>query len=230
MCLFKYLGDTLSEKVKAKVIAMLYSWTVSLPDEAKISQAYQMLKSQGENDVGDFQKWLSQGWNRVWRCRRKPSEDPLLSFVILDVLSADPEISLDADASMPSLRQQSPVFGDEKKNKVRTFMGLDHLLFTSFFKCSPKIDDKRLIHGVFLIESHSIWGSNICFVSFAVDLWMEVVFSGSQGCSDFPAWETTWRLSSTDGSLALFSEVIRATEEQKTGRSARGQSAHQKHG
>lgn len=42
--------------MKAKVIAMLYSWTVSLPDEAKISQAYQMLKSQGENDTDDSEK------------------------------------------------------------------------------------------------------------------------------------------------------------------------------
>lgn len=49
MPVFKYLGDTLSEKVKMKVIAMLYSWTVALPDEAKISEAYHMLKSQGEN-------------------------------------------------------------------------------------------------------------------------------------------------------------------------------------
>ncbi|XP_076585195.1 ADP-ribosylation factor-binding protein GGA3a [Chaetodon auriga] len=43
----KYLGDKVSEKVKTKVIEMLYSWTVSLPDEAKICEAYQMLKSQG---------------------------------------------------------------------------------------------------------------------------------------------------------------------------------------
>ncbi|XP_071396265.1 ADP-ribosylation factor-binding protein GGA3-like, partial [Centroberyx affinis] len=43
----KYLGDKVSERVKAKVIEMLYSWTVSLPDEAKISEAYQMLKTQG---------------------------------------------------------------------------------------------------------------------------------------------------------------------------------------
>lgn len=27
---------------------MLYSWTVSLPDEAKITEAYHMLKLQGE--------------------------------------------------------------------------------------------------------------------------------------------------------------------------------------
>ena len=38
----------MSEKVKAKVIEMMYSWTVSLPDEAKICEAYQMLKSQGK--------------------------------------------------------------------------------------------------------------------------------------------------------------------------------------
>ncbi|KAM7009707.1 ADP-ribosylation factor-binding protein GGA3a [Tautogolabrus adspersus] len=43
----KYLGDKVSEGVKVKVIEMLYSWTVSLPDEAKICEAYQMLKSQG---------------------------------------------------------------------------------------------------------------------------------------------------------------------------------------
>uniref|UniRef100_A0A1A7YYE8 Golgi associated, gamma adaptin ear containing, ARF binding protein 3 n=1 Tax=Iconisemion striatum TaxID=60296 RepID=A0A1A7YYE8_9TELE len=43
----KYLGDRVSERVKMKVIEMLYTWTVSLPEEAKICEAYQMLKSQG---------------------------------------------------------------------------------------------------------------------------------------------------------------------------------------
>ncbi|KAF7662998.1 hypothetical protein LDENG_00221580 [Lucifuga dentata] len=43
----KYLGDKISERVKTKVIEILYSWTVSLPDETKISEAYQMLKTQG---------------------------------------------------------------------------------------------------------------------------------------------------------------------------------------
>ncbi|XP_062403786.1 ADP-ribosylation factor-binding protein GGA3a isoform X2 [Sardina pilchardus] len=43
----KYLGDRVSEQVKTKVIEMLYSWSVALPDEAKISEAYQMLKRQG---------------------------------------------------------------------------------------------------------------------------------------------------------------------------------------
>ncbi|XP_041073224.1 ADP-ribosylation factor-binding protein GGA3 isoform X1 [Carcharodon carcharias] len=43
----KYLGDRVSEKVKAKVIELLYSWTVALPEEIKIKDAYQMLKKQG---------------------------------------------------------------------------------------------------------------------------------------------------------------------------------------
>ncbi|XP_043923781.1 ADP-ribosylation factor-binding protein GGA1 [Protopterus annectens] len=43
----KYLGTRSSEKVKLKVIELMYSWTVGLPDELKISEAYQMLKKQG---------------------------------------------------------------------------------------------------------------------------------------------------------------------------------------
>ncbi|XP_034043734.1 ADP-ribosylation factor-binding protein GGA3a isoform X2 [Thalassophryne amazonica] len=43
----RYLGDKVPEKVKTKVIEMLYTWSVSLPDETKICEAYQMLKNQG---------------------------------------------------------------------------------------------------------------------------------------------------------------------------------------
>ncbi|XP_035303275.1 ADP-ribosylation factor-binding protein GGA3 isoform X3 [Cricetulus griseus] len=43
----KYLGDRVSEKVKTKVIELLFSWTLALPEEAKIKDAYQMLKRQG---------------------------------------------------------------------------------------------------------------------------------------------------------------------------------------
>uniref|UniRef100_A0AAR2IRK4 VHS domain-containing protein n=1 Tax=Pygocentrus nattereri TaxID=42514 RepID=A0AAR2IRK4_PYGNA len=43
----KYLGDRVSEKVKIKVIEMLFSWSTALPDETKITEAYQMLKRQG---------------------------------------------------------------------------------------------------------------------------------------------------------------------------------------
>uniref|UniRef100_A0A672QLQ6 Golgi associated, gamma adaptin ear containing, ARF binding protein 3a n=1 Tax=Sinocyclocheilus grahami TaxID=75366 RepID=A0A672QLQ6_SINGR len=40
------LGDRVSERVNTKVIELLYSWSVALPDEAKIVEAYQMLKKQ----------------------------------------------------------------------------------------------------------------------------------------------------------------------------------------
>ncbi|KAM3863441.1 ADP-ribosylation factor-binding protein GGA3 [Diretmus argenteus] len=43
----KYLGDSVPEKVKTKIIEMLYSWTVAFPGEAKISEAYQTLRRQG---------------------------------------------------------------------------------------------------------------------------------------------------------------------------------------
>ncbi|MBN3315078.1 GGA1 protein, partial [Atractosteus spatula] len=42
----KYLGTRAPEKVKSKVLELMYSWTVGLPDEVKISDAYQMLKKQ----------------------------------------------------------------------------------------------------------------------------------------------------------------------------------------
>ncbi|XP_032947598.1 ADP-ribosylation factor-binding protein GGA3 isoform X2 [Rhinolophus ferrumequinum] len=43
----KYLGDRVSERVKTKVIELLYSWTLALPEESKIKDAYHMLKRQG---------------------------------------------------------------------------------------------------------------------------------------------------------------------------------------
>ncbi|XP_030637426.1 ADP-ribosylation factor-binding protein GGA1 isoform X2 [Chanos chanos] len=43
----KYLGSRAPEAVKKKVLEVMYSWTVSLPEETKISDAYQMLKKQG---------------------------------------------------------------------------------------------------------------------------------------------------------------------------------------
>ncbi|XP_035258914.1 ADP-ribosylation factor-binding protein GGA1-like isoform X1 [Anguilla anguilla] len=43
----KYLGSRAPEQVKKKVLEVMYSWTVGLPDETKIADAYQMLKKQG---------------------------------------------------------------------------------------------------------------------------------------------------------------------------------------
>lgn len=41
------MGDTAPEKVKMKIVEMLYSWTVAFPNEAKIGEAYQTLRRQG---------------------------------------------------------------------------------------------------------------------------------------------------------------------------------------
>ncbi|NXV55602.1 GGA1 protein, partial [Molothrus ater] len=43
----KYLGSRTSEKVKSKILELMYSWTLGLPHEVKITEAYQMLKKQG---------------------------------------------------------------------------------------------------------------------------------------------------------------------------------------
>ncbi|GAA6229576.1 ADP-ribosylation factor-binding protein GGA3 [Lates japonicus] len=43
----KYMGDSAPEKVKMKIVEMLYSWTVAFPDETKIGEAYQTLRRQG---------------------------------------------------------------------------------------------------------------------------------------------------------------------------------------
>uniref|UniRef100_A0A7N8XN35 Golgi associated, gamma adaptin ear containing, ARF binding protein 3b n=1 Tax=Mastacembelus armatus TaxID=205130 RepID=A0A7N8XN35_9TELE len=42
-----YMGDSTPEKVKMKIVEMLYSWTVAFPSEVKISEAYQTLRRQG---------------------------------------------------------------------------------------------------------------------------------------------------------------------------------------
>ncbi|XP_068585146.1 ADP-ribosylation factor-binding protein GGA1-like [Cebidichthys violaceus] len=43
----KYLGARAPEPVKKKVLEVMYSWTVRMPHETKIADAYQMLKKQG---------------------------------------------------------------------------------------------------------------------------------------------------------------------------------------
>lgn len=43
----KYMGDSAPEKVKTKIVEMMYSWTVAFPEESKIAEAYQTLKRQG---------------------------------------------------------------------------------------------------------------------------------------------------------------------------------------
>ncbi|KAI5087425.1 ADP-ribosylation factor-binding protein GGA3 isoform X1, partial [Silurus meridionalis] len=43
----KYMGESVSARVKTKIIEMLYSWTVAFPSEVKMTEAYQTLRRQG---------------------------------------------------------------------------------------------------------------------------------------------------------------------------------------
>ncbi|XP_041634268.1 ADP-ribosylation factor-binding protein GGA3 [Cheilinus undulatus] len=43
----KYMGESAPEKVKLKIVEMMYSWTVAFPNEVKIGEAYQTLRRQG---------------------------------------------------------------------------------------------------------------------------------------------------------------------------------------
>ena len=43
----QYLGSRAPEPVKKKVLEVMFSWTLGLPEETKIADAYQMLKKQG---------------------------------------------------------------------------------------------------------------------------------------------------------------------------------------
>ncbi|XP_007516629.1 ADP-ribosylation factor-binding protein GGA2 isoform X2 [Erinaceus europaeus] len=43
----KYLGSWSTDKVKGRIIEVIYSWTVWFPEDMKIRDAYQMLKKQG---------------------------------------------------------------------------------------------------------------------------------------------------------------------------------------
>lgn len=41
--------------MKSKILELMYSWTLGLPHEVKITEAYQMLKKQGER------QWSGRG-------------------------------------------------------------------------------------------------------------------------------------------------------------------------
>lgn len=43
----QYFGSWTPQKVKDRVTEVLYGWTLWLKDEAKIQEAYRMLKKQG---------------------------------------------------------------------------------------------------------------------------------------------------------------------------------------
>jgi len=44
--------------VKSKILELMYSWTLGLPHEVKILEAYQMLKKQGERQWSGRGRWM----------------------------------------------------------------------------------------------------------------------------------------------------------------------------
>ncbi|KAG8511138.1 ADP-ribosylation factor-binding protein GGA1 [Galemys pyrenaicus] len=90
----KYLGSRTSEKVKNKILELLYSWTLCLPEEVKIAEAYQMLKKQGLRSV-TAPVTVSPG-----------------------IVKADPKLPEDA-TFFPPPRPKNVIFEDEEKSKGR---------------------------------------------------------------------------------------------------------------
>nr|XP_058938275.1 ADP-ribosylation factor-binding protein GGA1 isoform X1 [Kogia breviceps] len=89
----KYLGSRTSEKVKNKILELLYSWTVGLPEEVKIAEAYQMLKKQAPETV---------------------SPPPSAAGIV----KADPKLPDDATFPLPPPRPKNVIFEDEEKSKM----------------------------------------------------------------------------------------------------------------
>lgn len=107
----------MSERVKTKVIELLYSWSVALPDEAKITEAYQMLKKQG-SFITNINTYIYK--NLLTFCV------PILldCFVqssmhsFLGIVTEDPEVPVDKTL-VPSPKPKNPVFDNEEKSKVK---------------------------------------------------------------------------------------------------------------
>ena len=57
-CVFQYMGNETSPKVKGKVQSLLYSWKIGLPHEPKIAEAYELLKEQGVSPFCDEALYL----------------------------------------------------------------------------------------------------------------------------------------------------------------------------
>ncbi|MBN3311249.1 GGA1 protein, partial [Amia calva] len=71
----KYLGSRAPEKVKGKVLELMYSWTVGLPDEVKIADAYQMLKKQEDLRAANklIKEMVQEDQKRMDRVSRRVS-------------------------------------------------------------------------------------------------------------------------------------------------------------
>ena len=75
----------MTEKVKTKIIELMYSWSKGLQQEGKIVEAYQMLKRQGiikEDPTYVDQVRLS---SEIWRLEEGRERGQLLKAVALHI-------------------------------------------------------------------------------------------------------------------------------------------------
>lgn len=104
------MGDSAPEKVKLKIVEMLYSWTVAFPGETKISEAYQTLKRQG-------------AWRFLVPCLCEMIQGSQMNVALFDfegLVMQDPELPLDRTLiPSPPTRPKHPVFDNEDMGKVR---------------------------------------------------------------------------------------------------------------
>ena len=100
---------------------------MGLPGEAKISEAYQMLKKQGEAAFAP----------RVWPCGGSERGDVLRKrpcFSSSGIVKQDPVLSDDKVLLLPPPRPKNAIFEDEEKSKVSFWKGEGAILFFMFFK------------------------------------------------------------------------------------------------
>lgn len=126
--------------MKTKVIELLYSWTLALPEESKIKDAYHMLKRQGMRMSAQAGA-AGLGFEGL-RCVRPaglvPGPPPCcvgkgaraaqpvrpLLHPLSGIVHSDPLISVDRTLiPSPPPRPKNPVFDDEEKSKVKSSMG-----------------------------------------------------------------------------------------------------------
>lgn len=63
----QYDGDWTPDAVKKRIVEVMYSWTLGLPKETKIAEAYKMLKQQGKSSFDlKFEGECSGGYGYIF--------------------------------------------------------------------------------------------------------------------------------------------------------------------
>lgn len=110
------MGDSVPEKVKTKIIEILYSWTVAFPNEAKISDAYQTLRRQGKRVFVPLLKHTLYALSTSYIGWYEPPHSPPF---FTGLITSDPELPADRMLiPSPPTRAKNPVFDNEDMGKV----------------------------------------------------------------------------------------------------------------